>query len=95
MFRLRRLASIALEDFGLRRRQADEADVVDGVPEEAPAPDVVDAEPVEPVAEIVPLPSEPPAAALPPGVVWHGPARRRPELQRFCDHLARLREGVS
>ena len=26
-------------------------------------------------------------SAMPPGVVWHGSAKRSPELQRFCDHL--------
>ena len=42
-----------------------------------------------------PVPLLPAIVELPPGVVWHGVAPRRPELQRFCDHLEGLREHVS
>ncbi|HUP85940.1 MAG TPA: hypothetical protein VM143_09770 [Acidimicrobiales bacterium] len=50
--------------------------------------------PVPTPVEPAPLEPEPPAAAiqeLPPGVVWHGPARRGPDLQRFVDHLVARR----
>lgn len=71
--RLRRLAAIALEDFGLRRAPQPPALVV----VRAQATVAEEAEP-----------------GLPPGVVWQGQAARRPELQRFVDHLESKRAAA-
>ena len=108
---LRRLADVALEDFGVRRSpgRADAPAPVEatpgapGSPAEAGVPTTAGLPalgPVDTTADAAPsvltevIPSVAPAVDLPPGVVWHGAARRSPELQRFCEHLEALR-GVS
>ena len=55
------------------------------------APPVAAPVPAPPITEVNPSGTR---AGLPPGVVWHGAARRSPELQRFVEHLEALR-GVS
>ena len=55
------------------------------------APLVAAPMPAPPITEVNPSGTR---AGLPPGVVWHGAARRSPELQRFVEHLEALR-GVS
>ena len=87
MGRLRRLAGIVARDFGFRRRAARRPPAAPPVSLVAPIVDI-------PPAVAAPVPTPVPDG-LPPGIVWHGSAARRPELQRFCDHLARLREGVT
>lgn len=89
----RRLAGIALEDFGLRRPNP----VVAPTPDPHPVPGLV--EPVLPVVPVVPIEVVGPAevdvdTAVPPtsGIIWRGSARRRPELQRFVDHLDSRRD---
>ena len=147
--RLRRLADVALEDFGLRRSPGrtaapleatpvDEATPVEAAAAGAETDEVVEATAIaEAAAAVVEVPAvdeataileatavveatavldtaaaideapltslsvAPPGLAaavpvteLPPGVVWRGAATRRPELQRFVEHLEALR-GVS
>ena len=95
---------VALEDFGLsnevlaararrRERRAERRSATAAV--EAPA--VVAVEP----ASIVPAAAVPSVAPVSAGcaerriqVVWQGAAARRPELQRFCDHLESQRASA-
>ena len=80
MFVFRQVVDVALEDFGLKR------------PSRATDAAAEADKPVQPAPG--PAPRTPAEAA--PGVVWHGTARRRPELQRFCDHLeARRAEAAA
>ena len=71
---------VALEDFGIRRRRR--TSNAEQPPVEAPRTVAT----APPVVEIASGPTC--------GVAWSGRARRRPELQRFCDHLDSLRERV-
>jgi hypothetical protein len=85
MFRLRRIAGIALEDFGLRRRADVDAELET---------------PPEPEPEVAPVVATPVATSptacpsLVDGcriVVWSGSVRRSEPLQRFVEHLDALR----
>lgn len=77
---IRRIAQVALEDFGLRPPP----------PLPPPAPPLLSpAPPAPPPPTHPPEPAvlDPPDEELPPGVVWRGSATRSPSLQRFCDDL--------